>query len=141
MTEAVIRLLPFLAAAVLLASCGGGGSPPPPTEPPSAGLVVVFGADIRGTPSTFATELDCAIPDGDVPDPAASCRDLAGQPDLLVSPEPGGTLCDRPPTEWGVEVTGVYQGRRVDARFDRCHPAEVARWMRVMRFEIPVPGV
>lgn len=140
MTEAVIRLLPFLAAAVLLASCGGSGSPPPPTEPPSAGLVVVFGADIRGTPSTFATELDCAIPDGDVPDPAASCRDLESRPDLLVPP-PSEASCDRQPTEWEVEVSGVYRGRPVDVHFDRCHPAEVAGWMQVVRFEIPVPGV
>jgi hypothetical protein len=40
-----------------------------------------------------------------------------------------------------VEITGLLHGARVDAAFDSCHRAEVERWMAVVDFDIPEPGI
>lgn len=139
------RLATVLVGAALLASCGGGGDQPP--APPALGpgtteLEVVFGAEIHGAHvvySTFSVRLRCDPPDGTVVDPRAACERLEAEPDLLISPP--AKACDRPPTDWDVTVRGSYRGRPVEAVFSRCHQAEVVRWMRVVDFEIPVPGI
>jgi hypothetical protein len=134
-----VRRFAPLAVVLLLAACGGEG--PVDTPPPggSGGLVVVFSAEIRAVPSSFAVDLACDPPGGDVLDPVKACRALERQPALLV-PVPAAP-CDSPPTEWSVEITGLLHGARVDAAFDSCHRAEVERWMAVVDFDIPEPGI
>ncbi len=127
--------------AVLLAACGDRQAGPSP-DASAVELEVTFGAEIRGTHTTYSTftvELRCDPPDGTVIDARASCERLEAEQELLVAPP--GSACDRPPSDWEVTVRGTYEGRAVAAVFDRCHRAEVARWMRIVDFDIPEPGI
>jgi hypothetical protein len=83
------------------------GSPPAPA--------VSLKITIENT--RFGTQqysLRCNPAGGNIPQPEAACIALSRNPELLVSPTEGGSPC---PDSGAVRVVGVYDQRRVDARF------------------------
>lgn len=126
-----MHILAIAALAAALSAPAAG----PPTR-----LRIVFAAEIRNVPSSFAIDLRCGPAGGTAPDPETACRRLAGRPDLLVAPR-RRARCGRPPTEWAVTITGVHRARRVRAVFSRCNRKAVQEWMSLLDFAPPRPGV
>ncbi|MDG9701228.1 SSI family serine proteinase inhibitor [Streptomyces sp. DH37] len=85
-----------------------------------------------GAPTRRTYTLDCHPAGGSHPDPPAACDavDRAAQgPRDPWRPVPEDALCGQvyggPAT---ARVTGMWQGRRVDASFERTDGCEIARW-------------
>ena len=138
-TAVSVLLLPV----ALLAACGGGGTsavadasaqPPSPTAVPSSPadgeLVVELVPEQGEAAQTY--RLSCAgQPAGDLPDPAAACAQLAGQPDPFAE-LPADTMCTQlfggPQT---AHVTGRWAGEPVDLRLSRTDGCRIAQWDRL----------
>jgi hypothetical protein len=127
-------LISLVAAAALLSACGseaesdaGGGNPSPQA---ATELKVEFRPNGRDGQVIFAL-LTCAPPGGDHPQAEQACAALASNADAL-QPVAGDVACTEiyggPET---AEVTGVFQGRQVRARFDRTNGCEIDRWERL----------
>jgi hypothetical protein len=105
---ALARLAAALVAVVAVAGCGDVA--------PSTSLRLVATNPSVGR-ATFTIECDPA--GGDVPQPAAVCARLAGNPQALHDPEPftcfGGTF-----SWWAITITGRYDGKPVEVRTSTC---------------------
>jgi hypothetical protein len=104
----LLRVAATGVAVVALAGCGD--------DAPSTSLRLVATNASVGR-ATFTIECDPA--GGDVPQPAAVCARLAGNPQALHHPEPficfGGTF-----SWWALEITGRYRGKPVEVRTSTC---------------------
>ena len=140
-TAAPVLLLPFL----LLAACGGdggtsaAGSAAPASPPassatasgPADGELVVELVPDAGEPAQ-THRLTCAgQPGGDLPDPAAACAQLDGQPDPFAELS-ADTMCTQlyggPQT---AHVTGRWAGEQVDLQLSRTDGCRIAQWDRL----------
>ena len=148
--------VPFLLLPIAaLSACGGGeasmagsgsataSSPaaaPGPSAAPSSStassgsadgeLVVVLVPDQGEAPHSY--RLTCAgTPVGDLPDPAAACAQLTGQPDPFAE-LPADTVCTQlfggPQT---AHVTGRWAGEPVDLALSRTDGCRIAQWDRL----------
>ncbi|MCF3961976.1 SSI family serine proteinase inhibitor [Streptomyces fuscigenes] len=136
---AALSLVP-VALAGLAAAAPGASAAAPGVFVPDALTVVVSGpsGSRLGGPDGSGTtyELRCAPVGGTHPDAAAACDRLesirldGGDP---FAPVPAGRLCTQiyggPET---AHVTGFWNGRAVDATFDRANGCEIARWRRLV---------
>ncbi|MFF5502623.1 SSI family serine proteinase inhibitor [Streptomyces roseolus] len=130
--------LPAALAATLVTSLAGvasaGPLPLPPLpllSPPDSLTVAVTGS---GNPEAEGSwKLTCDDrPGGDHPAAARACERLAGfarSGEDPFAPVPADRMCAQmyggPVT---ARVTGVWQGRRIDARFSRANGCEIDRW-------------
>ena len=131
-----MRIAVALAAVLSLAGCGARtGADAPAAEEPSRRIDVVTSDTeltvvVRpgGGCGRQTSVLSCDPPDGDHPDPAGACRELAGMTKPFA-PVPQGTACTEiyggPQT---AQVQGTYRGDPVDAEFSRSDGCQVARW-------------
>jgi hypothetical protein len=130
----------LLLSAALLAACGDGGTPTvgdaaAQTSSSAAGpvggeLVVALVPDQGAAIQTH--RLSCAgEPAGDLPDPAAACAQLAGQPDPFA-PLAADVVCTQlfggPQT---AHVTGRWAGEPVDLQLSRTDGCRIAQWDRL----------
>lgn len=120
-------------AAVLAAGCMGPSSDSS-DDATSTSLDIVVRPQGRSGP-TRSWELRCPG-SGTLPDAARACRRLARLSNPFA-PVPNDVAC----TEiYGgpqiAEVNGTFEGRRVDAIFNRTNGCEIERWDR-LRFLFP----
>ncbi|MFE4656256.1 SSI family serine proteinase inhibitor [Streptomyces hydrogenans] len=108
--------------------------PLPLLSPPDSLTVTVTGS---GNPDAEGSwKLTCDDPpQGDHPAAARACERLEGfarAGENPFAPVPADALCAQvhggPAT---AQVTGVWQGRRIDARFSRANGCEIDRWENV----------
>jgi hypothetical protein len=123
-----------LAAALLLPACGaeggnggGGGGGPAGRPGPAVELQVQFWADRARTDGLTAT-LMCDPAGGTHPRPDEACAALAAHPEAL-EPVPADAACTQ---IYGgdetAEVSGVVDGRPMEASFSRENGCEISRW-------------
>jgi hypothetical protein len=135
--------IPGLAAAIALAGCGseqpaGNGSAASPSgsgvvrpgTPPQTELTV----SVKAAPTAKATtwKLTCGPTGGDHPDAAAACAALAAAKEKgkdPFAPVPKDQMCTQ---IYGgpqvATVTGTWQGKPVNASFNRKNGCEIQRW-------------
>lgn len=111
-------LVVLIAVLVLVAGCGeeeGTG-----TSDPYATLVVEVDSDGEGGTAPKRTEVDCETAD------SVPCAGLTAD---VFEPTPRGTACTQqfggPET---ATVTGTFDGREVDAEYNRADGCQIARW-------------
>ena len=143
-----VLLLPL----ALLAACGGDGGTsaagggPATSSAPTAGatsssaaasgdpadgeLVVELVPEQGEAVQTYRLSCD-GQPAGDLPDPAAACAQLAGQPDPFAALS-ADTMCTQlfggPQT---AHVTGRWAGEPVDLQLSRTDGCRIAQWDRL----------
>jgi hypothetical protein len=137
-----VLLLPL----ALIAACGGdggtsaGGAPPSSSAaasgsaaasaPAGGELVVELVADQGEAAQTYRLSCD-GQPSGDLPDPAAACEQLAGQPAPFAALS-ADTMCTQqfggPQT---AHVTGRWAGEPVDLQLSRTDGCRIAQWDRL----------
>ena len=86
-----------------------------------------------GTAGKVLRTLRCDPPAGSVPRPAAACRAVEAGGRAAFRPVPRDTACTQiygGPAE--ALVTGVLDGRRVWARFNRENGCQINRWQRLV---------
>ena len=124
-----MRLAALTLAALAVAGCGGGKDQATGDAAPTANLQISI--SVRGSeqPSKLWT-LRCP-PGGTLPDAATACRKL-GELDDPFAPVPKGTACTQ---IYGgpeiADVSGTYDGKRLDTQFSRGDGCEIERWKRV----------
>ena len=143
-TAVPVLLLPL----ALLVACGGdggtsdaGGAPATgsaatsssaaaPSSPADGELVVQVVPGQGEAALTYRLACD-GQPSGDLPDPAAACAQLAGQPDPFAA-LPADTMCTQlfggPQT---ARVTGRWAGQPVDLQLSRTDGCRIAQWDRL----------
>src|ERR671915_1350198 len=111
-------LVVLVAVLVLVAGCGeeeGTG-----TSDPYARLVVEVDSDGEGGTAPKRTEVDCETADSE------PCAGLTAD---VFEPTPRGTACTQqfggPET---AKITGTFDGREIDAEYNRADGCEIARW-------------
>lgn len=101
-------------------------SSPASSDPASTALTIVVD-DGAGGVTTWT--LTCDPVGGDHPDAEAACRALAQNGARALPPVPRGRMCTQvfagPET---ATVTGTWNGKAVDSRFNRRNGCEIARW-------------
>ena len=138
----------LLLSAALLTACGGdggtsaaGSAAAPATSPATSSaagpsgsaddeLVVELVPEQGEAAQTY--RLSCAgEPTGDLPDPAAACAQLTGQPDPFAELS-ADTMCTQlfggPQT---ARVTGRWAGEPVDLQLSRTDGCRIAQWDRL----------
>ena len=133
----------LLLSSALLAACGDGGtsavgdasaqassSAALPSGPAEDEVVVELVPDQGEAAQTY--RLSCTgEPAGDLPDPAAACAQLTGQPDPFAE-LPADTMCTQlfggPQT---AHVTGRWAGEPVDLQLSRTDGCRIAQWDRL----------
>jgi hypothetical protein len=133
----------LLLSSAVLVGCGDGGTSTaggasgqaPSSAAVSGGpagdeLVVELVPDQGEPAQTY--RLSCAgTPAGDLPDPAAACAQLAGQPDPFA-PLAADVMCTQlfggPQT---AHVTGRWAGEPVDLQLSRSDGCQIAQWDRL----------
>jgi hypothetical protein len=141
MRRTAVPVLLLLSA--VLVGCGDGGTSTaggasgqaPSSAAVSSGpagdeLVVELVPDQGEPAQTY--RLSCAgTPAGDLPDPAAACAQLAGQPDPFA-PLAADVMCTQlfggPQT---AHVTGRWAGEPVDLQLSRSDGCQIAQWDRL----------
>ena len=124
-----MRIAAVALAALAATGCmGRSGSDQSPTEP-TADLQIEL--SIRGSEApTKVWTLHCP-PGGTLPDAATACQGL-GELDDPFAPVPKGSACTQ---IFGgpelADVSGTYNGRRVDTQFSRGNGCDIERWKRV----------
>lgn len=131
----IIRVVAAAAAVALVAGCSTPSpqtvpdSSPPAASPTGTDLSIVV-SDGSG-PTTDVT-LTCDPASGTHPDPTAACAFLAAGAEQGAdpfAPVPADRACAEvyggPDT---ATVSGVWQGRPVDAEFSRTDACQTARW-------------
>ncbi len=115
--------LPILIAAVVLVApaCGAGASAAPPPPHPTVLRIVAAPGFVHGR-HVRRYHLRCAVPAGNVPDPAAACRAILASPRLLAP-----VACRLAPDLGGETVRGRFGGHRVSLRLSGAAPC-AARW-------------
>lgn len=119
-------VVPLAIAALLLAACGtedeslvtGSGS--------GDTYTVTLAADDTSPPTTW--RLECEPAGGDHPDAAAACAAIKAAANPF-EPVPADMACTEIYGGPGVAtVSGVRQGKRVEARYTRTNGCEISRW-------------
>lgn len=122
----------FLAVAALVVVAACGSSEDAPGEGGSAGdtgtsLTIVVTPDKGVPPKTYT--LTCDPAGGDHPQPPQACDALADAGAEIFDPLPNDAVCTLlyggPQT---ATVSGTYQGRVVDADFNREDGCQTVRW-------------
>ena len=126
----MIRLILLVALAMLACACGGSADEEPEASEPETRLEIsVWRAGTDGPVRT--STLEC-------PSPGDACDQLDALEDPF-KPVPEGAICT---LIYGgpqvAEVRGTYQGKAVNARFNRTNGCEMQRWDRVA-FLFPTP--
>jgi hypothetical protein len=128
-------LISPLGAVALLSACGGqadsdagGGSGP---DPEAATRLQVSFRPSGSDGEAISALLTCAPPGGDHPRAEQACLALEANADAL-QPIAGDVACTEiyggPET---AKVSGMFQGRRIRARFNRTNGCEIDRWERL----------
>ena len=134
----------LLLSSVLLTACGGSSTtgaasaqasssavvPSEPADPADGELVVELVPEQGEAAQSY--RLSCADqPTGDLPDPAAVCAQLSGQPDPFAELS-ADTMCTQlfggPQT---ARVTGRWAGEPVDLALSRTDGCRIAQWDRL----------
>ena len=133
----ILRLVVAGVAMTVLAACGSGGPEPVPdpatsTTPATGTALSVVVSD--GSGPTTEVSLSCDPTGGTHPDPAGACAWLAAGAEQGAdpfAPVPADQACAEiyggPQT---ATVTGVWQGRPVDAQYSRTDACQTNRWDR-----------
>ncbi|GGY72448.1 SSI family serine proteinase inhibitor [Streptomyces omiyaensis] len=109
-------------------------SQPQPQPQPDSLTVTVTGSGNREAEGSWKLTCDDR-PGGDHPAAARACERLEGLAragEDPFAPVPADRMCAQ--VHGGAvtaQVTGVWQGRRVDARFSRANGCEIDRWENV----------
>jgi hypothetical protein len=124
-----MRVVAATLAALAAAGCGGGTDSDKASSSTTADLQI--GISIRNSEApTKVWTLECP-PGGNLPDAATACRKLAEVKNPFA-PVPKGTACTQ---IYGgpeiADVTGTFNGERVDTQFSRGDGCEIERWNRV----------
>ncbi|MBQ0827835.1 SSI family serine proteinase inhibitor [Streptomyces tagetis] len=133
----------------LLAGTGAGvWSPVPPhlrdEEPAGDHLTITVRGAGPGADGTY--ELYCRPGGGSHPDPDGACAVVDGNArwgQETFAPVPEGSFCT---LQYGgpatAHVTGVWDGRAVDATYDRSNGCEISRWDRMVPLlpDLRAPG-
>jgi hypothetical protein len=129
------RLLLFASVAI---ACGAAFATATPASVPRTSLTIAIQRDGAKPGSVARFTLKCNPGRGTLPHPAQACGALV-RLDKPFAPTPRGVACtDIYGGPQRALVTGIYQGRKVWARFRRTNGCEIARWDR-LRFLFPVP--
>ena len=127
-----------LVTALLLALAAGSASAG--TQSRTA-LTVAYWAEGTSSAKTVWT-LRCDPAGGTLKRPARACRHLAEGGRQLFAPVKRGEICTQ--IYGGPEVaivSGMLDGRRVWARFQRRNGCEIDRWNRLSPWLLPAGGV
>jgi hypothetical protein len=133
--------VPFLLLSTLLAACGDGETSTVAGAPASSSTAASSSAAgselvvelVPGQGEAAQTHrLSCTgEPAGDLPDPAAACAQLTGQPDPFA-PLAADVMCTQlfggPQT---AHVTGRWAGEPVDLQLSRSDGCRIAQWDRL----------
>ena len=135
MKRVILRIAGLVIGAAALASCSTTSpeTVPDSSSPSATGsgtsLTIVVS---DGSGPTTEVSLTCDPAGGTHPDPAASCDFLAAGAEIGAdpfAPVPADRACAEiyggPAT---ATVTGVWQGKPVDAEFSRTDACQTARW-------------
>jgi len=113
-------LVVLIAGLAVLAGCGEEEQDADPQSAAFAALVVEVDADGEGGNAPDRTEVACETADSE------PCAGLSAD---IFEPTPTGTACTQqfggPET---ATVTGTFDGREVDAEYNRANGCEIARW-------------
>jgi Subtilisin inhibitor-like len=124
-----MRIAAVALAALAAAGCMSRTDSDKATTGPTADLQIEI--SIRGSQApTKVWTLHCP-PGGTLPDAATACRKLAAVKDPFA-PVPKGTACTQ--IYGGPEianVSGTFDGERVDTKFSRGDGCELERWNNV----------
>ena len=136
------RVVVALAAIAALSACGsessdGGGSGDAPASAKTS-LTIVVTPDEGADPKTY--KLTCDPAGGDHPQPQQACDAIATAGASVFEPVPSDTTCT---TVFGgpqkATVTGIYEGKDVDASFSRENGCEIERWEKLGTTVFDVP--
>lgn len=125
-----MRVTAATLAVLAVSGCGGGsGSSDNAAKETTADLQIEI--SIRGSEApTKVWTLQCP-PGGTLPNAATACNRLAELEDPFA-PVPKGTACTQ---IYGgpeiAQVTGTYNGERVDTEFSRGNGCDIERWNKV----------
>ncbi|MDJ0384010.1 SSI family serine proteinase inhibitor [Streptomyces sp. G-G2] len=129
----MLRLAAFAVTTSALAAAAAGPLPPLPLGLLAAPDRLTITVSSTGNPRADGEyRLECDPPGGTHPEAAQACERLAEfakkkrDPFAAVSKRQLCTLQDGGPAT--ARVTGTWQGREVNARFDRRNGCEIARW-------------
>jgi hypothetical protein len=124
-----MRIAAVTLAALAAAGCMSRADPDKAAMGPTADLQISISTRGSEAPSKLWT-LRCPA-GGTLPDAAAACRKLAEVQDPFA-PVPKGTACTQ---IYGgpeiADVSGTFDGDRVDTRFSRGNGCELERWNKV----------
>jgi len=124
-----MRIAAVALAALAASGCMGRGGSDEASTGPAADLQIELSARGKEVPTKVWT-LRCPA-GGTLPDAAAACSNL-DELDDPFAPVPKGTACTQ--IFGGPEianVTGTYEGERVDTQFSRGDGCEIERWKKV----------
>ncbi|WP_053913069.1 SSI family serine proteinase inhibitor [Streptomyces sp. SCSIO 75703] len=131
-----------------LAGSGGVWSPVPPApgdEAPAGDHLTITVRD-AGPGADGSYELYCRPGGGSHPDPDGACAVVDGNArwgQETFAPVPEGSICT---LQYGgpatAHVTGVWDGRAVNATYDRSNGCEISRWDRMVPLlpDLRAPG-
>jgi hypothetical protein len=115
---------------ILASACSTNAEPEPSEQPPQEGTNLTI--TVRNEAQVDEWTLTCEPDGGTHPDPRQACvfLDLAKQwGQDPFAPTPADAICGQvfggPQT---ATVTGVWDGKPVDAKFDLANSCEISRW-------------
>ncbi|WP_456696452.1 SSI family serine proteinase inhibitor [Aeromicrobium sp. P5_D10] len=121
------RRLLAVATLAVLAACGGSSDSGSSQDDK---LSIVVTLDKGADPTTY--ELSCDPVGGDHPQPEQACDVLDDAGVEVFEPVPADTMCTElyggPQT---AKVKGTYDGKKIDATFDRTNGCEIDRWEKL----------
>ena len=124
-----MRIAAVALAALAATGCMSRGGSDKASSKPAADLQIQM--SIRGSEAPAKVWTLRCPPGGTLPDAAAACRKL-GEIDDPFAPVPKGTACTQ---IFGgpqlADVSGTYDGQRVDTQFSRGNGCDIERWKRV----------
>jgi hypothetical protein len=105
-----------------------------PTAPATQLTVVITRSTVPGHNGRFT--LTCHPAGGTHPDPVNACAkldQLAGSGTDPFAPASGNQMCSMiSGGPAAARITGIWQGRRVDAEFTRTNSCQISRWNNLM---------
>ena len=126
-----MRLAALTLAALAVAGCGGGGGNDSSSDSATPTADLQISMSVKGSERMSKVwTLRCPA-GGTLPNAADACQRL-GEIDDPFAPVPKGTACTQ---IYGgpelADVTGTYNGERIDTQFSRGNGCDIDRWKKV----------